>query len=93
MKFRVKIQRDREWRSTLQQDKRFWVNLPDGEYFPVFQSALTGLFHNMYTLHLEYATMELAIKYALEHRLDPGARRRYRRIRVKERVFVIKNKR
>ena len=89
MKFRVKIQRDREWRFTPQQDKRFWVNLPDGEYFPVFLSA-AGLYHNLFARHVEHPTLEDAIKDVLVRRMDEGGRRRYRRIRVKERVFVIK---
>jgi hypothetical protein len=90
LRFRVKIQRDRGWRPTPHEDKRFWINLPNGAYFPIFQSA-TGLWHNSYAQHLEHSTMEKAVEDGLERRLDDGSgARRYRRIRAKERVFTLK---
>jgi hypothetical protein len=87
LRFRVKIQRDREWRPTQHQDKRFWINLPDGAYFPIFQSA-TGLWHNLYARHLEHSTMKKSIEDGLERSVMMA--QRYRRIRARERVFTLK---
>jgi len=85
----VKIQHDRSWRPTHAQTKRYWVNLTNGGYFPVFVSA-AGQWHNLYAQHLSHPTLEAAVKDGLERHLANDSRGRYRKIRCKERVFTIK---
>lgn len=89
-RIRVKIQFDRNWRPTHAQSKRYWVNLTNGGFFPIFVSG-AGRWHNLYAQHASLPTMDAAITDGLERHLDNDNRDRYRKIRCKVRVFTIRD--
>jgi len=86
MKVRIKIEHDPSWRSGTRHHERYWVNLPDGQYFPIFHGLSWS---HSYAPHMDYPSAEAAIAAALRVIFAPkdGARR-YRRIRRKEQVFT-----
>jgi len=89
MKIRIKLQHDKTWKPDLRYKERFWVNLPDGEYFPIFRGHV-GTWHQMYAPHMDYPSPEAALTAACHTvfaKHDGAAR--YRRIRTKERVFAV----
>jgi len=87
MRVRVKIQHDKAWRPEMRRHERYWVSLPDGQYFPIFSGA-GGNWYQMYAPHMDYPSQETALTAALQHVFAKGdGPVRYRRIRVKERVF------
>ena len=88
MKVRIKIEYDPSWRSDVRRHERYWVNLPDGSYFPIF-SGEGGNWYQTYLPHKNYPCAEAAIAAALcilFTRSDGP--RRYRRIRRVEQVFT-----
>jgi hypothetical protein len=89
MRVRVKVQADAGWQPTLRMEKRWWVNLPDGRYFHVGVSP-AGSWYNSFANGQDFPSQESAIKDGLIrlHNSSDGAAR-YRRLRVKERVFTI----
>ena len=90
MKVRIKIQYDPSWRSDVRRHERYWVNLPDGQYFPIFSGA-GGNWYQMYAPHMDYPSAEDAIAAACRTIFAPDdgdGPRRYRRIRNAEQVFT-----
>jgi hypothetical protein len=90
MKIKVKIQHDRKWQPTAIHEKRYWVTLPDGRYFPVFVSA-GGAWYNYENRFMDHPSMEAAIidQLAAEPIRKRVAEKRYRRIRAKEKTFQL----
>jgi len=89
MKIRIKLQHDKTWKPDLRAKARYWVNLPNGRYFPIF-SGHCGQWFQMYAPHMGYPSPEAAITDACQYIFanDYGAAS-YRRIRAKERVFAV----
>lgn len=87
MRVRVKVQHDRAWKPSPEGDKRYWVNLPSGGYFPVFQKR--DGWHHCYLPHKGWPSLDEAIKDGLERRLhgDRSGPARYRAIRARERTI------
>lgn len=86
MKVRIKIEHDPSWRSDLRRHERYWVNLPDGKYFPIFHGLSWS---QMYAPYMNYPSAEAAIAAALRTIFAPSdGAQRYRRIRRKEQVFT-----
>jgi len=88
MKVRIKIEHDPSWRADLRRHERYWVNLPDGQYFPIFSGA-GGNWYQMYAPHMDYPSAEAAIAATLRSLNEKSdGHLRYRRIRRKEQVFT-----
>lgn len=89
MRVRIKLQQDKAWEPQLRYKERFWVNLPDGQYFAIF-SGHCGQWYQQYAPHMDYPSPEAAISDACRYvfaKYDGSAR--YRRIRTTERVFAV----
>jgi len=88
MKVRIKIQHDPSWRSDIRRHERYWVNLPDGSYFPIFSGA-GGNWYQVYALYMDYPSAEAAIAASLRILFAKSdGHLRYKRIRHKEQVFT-----
>lgn len=87
MKVRIKIEHDPSWRADTRRYERYWVNLPDDSYFPIFSGA-GGNWHEVYAPHMDYPSAEAAIAASLRILKAKPDGRRYRRIRRKEQVFT-----
>lgn len=90
MRVRTKIQHDRKWKPGPAGAKRYWVNLPDGDFFPVFRQV-SGKWRHHYCPHADWPTMDAAIVDALTRLLHCKREgpKQYRRIRARQRIFCL----
>ena len=87
VKVKLKIRHDPSWRGDSRRVERYWVNLSDGKYFPIFFGF--GQWHNMYAPHMGYPTAEASIAASLRVIYAPVDKTAdYRGMREKEQVFT-----
>lgn len=89
---KLKLQFDPSWRPDLRRHERYWVILPDGEYFPIFKGP-GGNWYQMYSPHLDYPGPEAAIIDSLKviyAKVDK--REQWRKCRAKPQVLRYSDK-
>jgi len=86
---KVKVVKDKHFRITVDHSAKFWVYLPDGRYFYIYERH-TGAWWHEYSIPRDYPTEHEAIEDALARLLHPDTDgiAYYRRLRVRERVFT-----
>lgn len=90
MKIRVKIEATKGFPPNENFAKKFWIYLPDGQYFCIFKGHV-DLWYQMYAQRMDYPSQEAAITAALQSLFSKAdGRARYQRVRAKERLFRFK---
>lgn len=93
VRVKLKITHDPDWQISPRFRERYWVYLPDGQYFPIFKGA-GDHWHQLYAQHLNYPSMDAAIADSLRYiyaKVDKTEQWRKCRARIQVFTFNARN--